>query len=208
MLRLVRLIDRVSTFVGKTFAWLIVVLTLHVCWEVAARYLLNKPSAWAFNMQMMYYGILFMMAGAYTLAKNGHVRGDILYGFLPPRVQGGLDLILYLVFFFPGVIALVWAGWYYASYSIAIGEHSSLMANGPPIYPFKAFIPIAGAVLLLQGVAEVLRCVLCLRQGAWPSREEDVEEVDIDKLKEMVHVKDEDIAQLDRYVTTPGEPHR
>ena len=208
MLRLVRLIDRVSTFVGKTFAWLIVVLTLHVCWEVAARYLLNKPSAWAFDMQMMYYGILFMMAGAYTLAKNGHVRGDILYGFLPPRVQGGLDLILYLVFFFPGVIALVWAGWYYASYSIAIGEHSSLMANGPPIYPFKAFIPIAGAVLLLQGVAEVLRCVLCLRLGAWPSREEDVEEVDIDKLKEMVHVKDEDIAQLDRYVTTPGEPHR
>jgi TRAP-type mannitol/chloroaromatic compound transport system permease small subunit len=208
MLRLVRLIDRVSTFVGKTFAWLIVVLTLHVCWEVAARYLLNKPSAWAFDMQMMYYGILFMMAGAYTLAKNGHVRGDILYGFLPPRVQGGLDLILYLVFFFPGVIALVWAGWYYASYSIAIGEHSSLMANGPPIYPFKAFIPVAGAVLLLQGVAEVLRCVLCLRQGAWPSREEDVEEVDIDKLKEMVHVKDEDIAQLDRYVTTPGESHR
>ena len=208
MLRLVRLIDRVSTFVGKTFAWLIVVLTLHVCWEVAARYLLNKPSAWAFDMQMMYYGILFMMAGAYTLAKNGHVRGDILYGFLPPRVQGGLDLILYLVFFFPGVIALVWAGWYYASYSIAIGEHSSLMANGPPIYPFKAFIPIAGAGLLLQGVAEVLRCVLCLRLGAWPSREEDVEEVDIDKLKEMVHVKDEDIAQLDRYVTTPGEPHR
>ncbi|WP_447989613.1 TRAP transporter small permease subunit [Achromobacter spanius] len=208
MLRLVRLIDRVSTFVGKTFAWLIVVLTLHVCWEVAARYLLNKPSAWAFDMQMMYYGILFMMAGAYTLAKNGHVRGDILYGFLPPRVQGGLDLILYLVFFFPGVIALVWAGWYYASYSIAIGEHSSLMANGPPIYPFKAFIPVAGAVLLLQGVAEVLRCVLCLRLGAWPSREEDVEEVDIDKLKEMVHVKDEDIAQLDRYVTTPGEPHR
>lgn len=208
MLRLVRLIDRVSTFVGKTFAWLIVVLTLHVCWEVAARYLLNQPSAWAFDLQMMYYGILFMMAGAYTLAKNGHVRGDILYGFLPPRVQGGLDLILYLVFFFPGVIALVWAGWYYASYSIAIGEHSSLMANGPPIYPFKAFIPIAGAVLLLQGVAEVLRCVLCLRQGAWPSREEDVEEVDIDKLKEMVHVKDEDIAQLDRYVTTPGEPHR
>ncbi|MGE8618907.1 MAG: TRAP transporter small permease subunit [Achromobacter spanius] len=208
MLPLVRLKDRVSTFVGKTFAWLIVVLTLHVCWEVAARYLLNKPSAWAFDMQMMYYGILFMMAGAYTLAKNGHVRGDILYGFLPPRVQGGLDLILYLVFFFPGVIALVWAGWYYASYSIAIGEHSSLMANGPPIYPFKAFIPIAGAVLLLQGVAEVLRCVLCLRQGAWPSREEDVEEVDIDKLKEMVHVKDEDIAQLDRYVTTPGESHR
>ncbi|MDH0090648.1 TRAP transporter small permease subunit, partial [Achromobacter mucicolens] len=205
--RIVRFIDSISTLVGKTFAWLIVALTLHVCWEVAARYLLNQPSAWAFDLQMMYYGILFMMAGAYTLAKNGHVRGDILYGFLPPRVQAGLDLLLFIVFFFPGVIALVWAGWYYAGYSIAIREHSSLMANGPPIYPFKAFIPAAGAVLLLQGVAEVMRCILCLKQGAWPSREEDVEEVDVEKLKEMVHVKDEDIAQLDRYVT-PGESQR
>ncbi|EHK62926.1 TRAP transporter small permease subunit [Achromobacter arsenitoxydans] len=204
MIRIVRFIDRISTFVGKTFAWLIVVLTLHVCWEVAARYILNQPSAWAFDLQMMYYGILFMMAGAYTLAKNGHVRGDILYGFLPPRVQAGLDLLLFIVFFFPGVIALVWAGWYYAGYSIAIREHSSLMANGPPIYPFKAFIPAAGAVLLLQGVAEVLRCILCLKQGAWPSREEDVEEVDVDKLKKMVHVNDEDIAKLDRYVNSGG----
>ncbi|MFJ3459941.1 TRAP transporter small permease subunit [Achromobacter spanius] len=207
MIRIIRFIDRISTFVGKTFAWLIVVLTVHVCWEVAARYILNQPSAWAFDLQMMYYGILFMMAGAYTLAKNGHVRGDILYGFLPPRVQGGLDLLLFIVFFFPGVIALVWAGWYYAGYSIAIREHSSLMANGPPIYPFKAFIPAAGAVLLLQGVAEVMRCILCLKQGAWPSREEDVEEVDVDKLKEMVHVKDEDIAKLDRYVKS-GESQR
>ncbi|WP_191575372.1 MULTISPECIES: TRAP transporter small permease subunit [Achromobacter] len=207
MIRIVRFIDSISTLVGKTFAWLIVVLTLHVCWEVAARYILNQPSAWAFDLQMMYYGILFMMAGAYTLAKNGHVRGDILYGFLPPRVQAGLDLLLFIVFFFPGVIALVWAGWYYAGYSIAIREHSSLMANGPPIYPFKAFIPAAGAVLLLQGVAEVMRCILCLKQGAWPSREEDVEEVDVDKLKEMVHVKDEDIAKLDRYVNT-GESQR
>ncbi|AVJ28422.1 TRAP transporter small permease subunit [Achromobacter spanius] len=207
MIRIIRFIDRISTFVGKTFAWLIVVLTLHVCWEVAARYILNQPSAWAFDLQMMYYGILFMMAGAYTLAKNGHVRGDILYGFLPPRVQGGLDLLLFIVFFFPGVIALVWAGWYYAGYSIAIREHSSLMANGPPIYPFKAFIPAAGAVLLLQGVAEVMRCILCLKQGAWPSREEDVEEVDVDKLKEMVHVKDEDIVKLDRYVKS-GESQR
>ncbi len=207
MIRIVRFIDRISTFVGKTFAWLIVALTLHVCWEVAARYILNQPSAWAFDLQMMYYGILFMMAGAYTLAKNGHVRGDILYGFLPPRVQGGLDLLLFIVFFFPGVIALVWAGWYYAGYSIAIREHSSLMANGPPIYPFKAFIPAAGVVLLLQGVAEVMRCILCLKNGAWPSREEDVEEVDVEKLKEMVHVKDEDIAKLDRYVNS-GESQR
>ncbi|ARP95420.1 TRAP transporter small permease subunit [Bordetella genomosp. 13] len=207
MIRFIRFIDSISTWVGQAFAWLIVVLTLHVCWEVAARYLLNQPSAWAFDMQMMYYGIMFMMAGAYTLAKSGHVRGDILYGFLPPRVQATLDLVLYIVFFIPGVVALVWAGWYYAGYSIAIREHSSLMANGPPIYPFKAFIPLAGAVLLVQGIAEILRCVLCLQHGAWPSREEDVEEVDVDKLKEMVQVKDEDIAKLDRYVTN-GEHAR
>jgi len=193
-------VDRLSTWVGQAFAWLIVVLTLHTCWEVLARYIFNSPSAWAFDLQMMYYGILFMMAGAYTLAKNGHVRGDILYGFLPPRMQAGIDLVLYIAFFIPGVVAMVWAGWYFAGYSIAIREHSSLMANGPPIYPFKAFIPIAGAFLLLQGLAEIARCVICLRQGAWPSREGDVEEVDVDKLKQMVDVKDEDIARLDKYV--------
>lgn len=200
MAALIRFVDQLSTLVGKTFAWLIVALTLHICWEVLARYLLNRPSAWAFDMQQMYYGILFMMAGAYTLAKNSHVRGDILYGFLPPRVQAGLDIVLYILFFIPGVVAMIWAGWYYAGESLAIREHSSLMANGPPIYPFKAFIPIAGLVLLLQGLAEILRCALCLRHGAWPARAGDVEEVDVDKLKEMVNVKDEDIAVLDRYV--------
>jgi TRAP-type mannitol/chloroaromatic compound transport system permease small subunit len=205
MMAFIRFVDRLSTAVGKAFAWLIVALTLHIVWEVLARYLLNRPSAWAFDLQMMYYGIMFMMAGAYTLAKNGHVRGDILYGFLPPRVQAGLDLLLYLVFFLPGVTAMVWAGWYYAGESIAIREHSSLMADGPPIYPFKAFIPVAGAFLLLQGIAEILRCALCLRLGAWPQRAQDVEEVDVEKLKEMVHVKDEDIAELDRYAAGQGQ---
>jgi TRAP-type mannitol/chloroaromatic compound transport system permease small subunit len=204
MMAFIFFVDRLSTAVGKAFAWLIVALTLHIAWEVLARYLFKRPSAWAFDMQMMYYGILFMMAGAYTLAKNGHVRGDILYGFLPPRVQAGLDLTLYIVFFVPGVTAMVWAGWYYAGESIAIREHSSLMADGPPIYPFKVFIPIAGSFLLLQGIAEICRCALCLRHGAWPRRADDVEEVDVDKLKEMVQVKDEDIAELDRYAVGQG----
>jgi len=189
-------IDKLSTWVGKAFAWLIVVLTFHICWEVAARYLFNRPSAWAFDMQMMYYGILFMMAGAYTLSQQGHVRGDILYGFLPPRAQATIDLVLYVAFFIPGTLALVWAGWYYAGESIAIREHSTLMVDGPPIYPFKAFIPIAGFFLLLQGIAEIAHCVVCLKNGAWPSRLADVVEVDVEKLKEMVHVKDEDLQQL------------
>ncbi len=201
MLKFLFFVDRISTWVGKAFAWLIVLLTLSIVWEVAARYFFSNPSAWAFDMQMMMYGTLFMMAGAYTLAKSGHVRGDILYGFFSPRTQAALDLVLYILFFFPGVIAMVWAGWIFASESIAIREHSSLMANGPPIYPFKAIIPFAGAVLLLQGFSEVGRCILCLRNGVWPRREGDVEEVDVEKLKEMVHVKDEDIKKLDRYVT-------
>jgi len=196
-------IERLSTLVGKVFAWLIVVLTVHICWEVGARYVLNRPSAWAFDMQMMYYGILFMMAGAYTLAKRGHVRGDILYGFLPPRVQAAIDLVLYVAFFIPGVVALVWAGWYYAGESIAIREHSSLMADGPPIYPFKAFIPIAGFFLLVQGLAEIVHSVLCLKHGAWPARLDDVEEVDVEKLKEMVHATD-----VDEGMTTQQEPAR
>jgi TRAP-type mannitol/chloroaromatic compound transport system permease small subunit len=127
-----------------------------------------------------------MMAGAYTLSKNGHVRGDILYGFLQARTQASLDLVLYFLFFIPGVVAIVWAGYTYAGESWAIREHSSITADGPPLYPFKAMIPLAGAVLLLQGFVEILRCLICIRDGDWPSREEDVEEVDVEKLKSMV----------------------
>jgi len=147
------------------------------------------------------YGILFMMAGAYTLSKNGMVRGDVLYGFFPPRVQAALDLSLYIVFFLPGVTALCWAGYYYAGDSWRIFEHSSITADGPPLYHFKTFIPIAGAFILVQGFVEIVRCVLCLKAGKWPSRIQDVEEVDVEKLKATVHVTDEDIAKLDEYVT-------
>jgi TRAP-type mannitol/chloroaromatic compound transport system permease small subunit len=193
-------VDRLSTWIGQAFAWLIIALTLLISWEVFSRYVMSNPHPWVFDVMIMMYGTLFMMAGAYTLAKNGHVRGDVLYGFFTPRVQAGIDLTLYLVFFIPGVVALAWAGYTYAAESWAINEHSNITAEGPPIYPFKTVIPVAGAILLLQGFVEIIRCVICLRQGYWPSREQDVEEVDVDKLKEMVHVKDEDIAQLDRFV--------
>jgi TRAP-type mannitol/chloroaromatic compound transport system permease small subunit len=193
MQKLLLTVDKISTWVGHAFSWLIVVLTLQVAWEVFSRYVLRDPHAWAFDAMIMLYGTLFMMAGAYTLAKNGHVRGDVLYGFLQPRTQAVLDLVLYIFFFIPGVIALVWAGYHYAAESWAINEHSNVTADGPPIYPFKTVIPVAGAFLLLQGVVEIIRCVICIRQGQWPSREEDVVEVDVDKLKEMVHVSDEDL---------------
>jgi TRAP-type mannitol/chloroaromatic compound transport system permease small subunit len=201
MQKLLFFIDRVSTAVGHVFSWLALALTFLITWEVFSRYVLGEPHAWAFDVMIMMYGTLFMMAGAYTLSKNGHVRGDVLYGFFPPRLQASLDLALYVLFFIPGVVALVWAGYNYAADSWAINEHSNMTADGPPVYPFKTIIPIAGALLLMQGAVEIIRCMVCIRQGVWPSRGQDVEEVDVNKLKEMVQVKDEDIAGLDKLVT-------
>jgi TRAP-type mannitol/chloroaromatic compound transport system permease small subunit len=194
MQKLLLFIDKLSTFVGQAFSWLIVALTLLISWEVFSRYALDNPHAWAFDAMIMLYGTLFMMAGAYTLSKNGHVRGDVLYGFFRPRTQASLDLLLYIVFFMPGVIALTYAGYFYAAESWAINEHSNITAEGPPVYPFKTVIPLAGLILLLQGLVEIVRCIVCIRQGYWPSREEDVEEVDVDKLKEMVHAEDVEAA--------------
>lgn len=179
-------VDRLSTWLGQAFAWSIVLLTGAISWEVFSRYVLGVPHAWMFDVQIMLYGTLFMMAGAYTLAKNGHVRGDVLYGFFHPRTQATLDLILYAVFFLPGVFAMTVAGWSYFSESLAIREQT-FNADPIPVYPFKFIIPFAGAILLLQGIAEIARCIICIRQGAWPSREQDVEEVDLEKLKAMVH---------------------
>lgn len=204
MQKLLLAVDRLSTGIGKAGAWSAGVLTLLICWEVFSRYVLNKPHAWMLDAQIMLYGLLFMSAGAYTLAKNGHVRGDVLYGFFRPRTQAAIDLTLYIVFFLPGIVALTWAGWSFAQDSLAIREQT-FSADPLPVYPFKFVVPIAGGVLLLQGLVEIVRCVICLKTGEWPSREEDVEEVDVDKLKEMVHVKDSDIESLDQYVVRQTE---
>ena len=201
MQNLLLLIDKISTWIGQFFSWLIVGLTLMISWEVFSRYVLDNPHPWAFDVMSMMYGTLFMMAGAYTLSKNGHVRGDVLYGFFPPRLQAWLDLILYLVFFIPGVFALAWAGYGFAADSWAISEHSNVTANGPPVYPFKTILPIAGAFLFAQGLVEIVRCIVCIKQGEWPKRGDDVDEVDVAKLKEMVNVKDEDIEKLGALVS-------
>ncbi|WP_397410324.1 TRAP transporter small permease subunit [Polaromonas sp.] len=190
-------VDRFSTWIGKACAWSVVLLTVLISWEVFSRYVLNRPHAWVLDAQIMLYGLLFMMAGAYTLSKNGHVRGDVLYGFLRPRTQAIIDLTLYILFFLPGVVALTWAGWTYANESLAIREQT-FNADPIPVYPFKFVIPVSGFVLLLQGFVEIIRCIKCIQTGAWPVREGDVEEVDVEKLKEMVHVKDEDMAALER----------
>jgi TRAP-type mannitol/chloroaromatic compound transport system permease small subunit len=176
---LIRAIDLVSYWSGKTFAWLIVALTFVVSIEVFKRYILNAPTAWIFDFNNMLYGTLFMMCGAYTLALAGHVRADFVYIYMPPRAQAGLDLALYLVFFVPGILGLIYAGADFAADSWRIGEHSTVTAEGPPVYHFKTVIPLAGTLVMLQGVAEIVRCLLCIRDGAWPARLEDVEEIDV-----------------------------
>jgi TRAP-type mannitol/chloroaromatic compound transport system permease small subunit len=177
--RLLHAIDAISTWVGKAAAWLIIVLMAVVCLEVFKRYILNAPTAWIFDLNNMLYGSLFMLAGAYTLAQNAHVRGDFLYSSMRPRTQAALDLVLYVVFFVPGIAALIYAGYDYAADSWRIGEHSNVTADGPPVYHFKTIIPIAGALVMLQGVAEIVRCIVCLRTGTWPSRLKDVAEIDV-----------------------------
>jgi TRAP-type mannitol/chloroaromatic compound transport system permease small subunit len=176
--RLLHTADHISTWVGKAFAWLIVALMLLVCAEVFKRYALNAPTAWIFDANNMLYGTLFMMGGAYTLAHDGHVRGDFFYGSMKPRTQASVDLVLYFLFFLPGIAALTWAGWTYFNESLAMHEQT-FNATPIPLYPFKFVIPVAGAIVLMQGLAEMLRCVVCIRTGVWSPRLKDAEESDV-----------------------------
>jgi TRAP-type mannitol/chloroaromatic compound transport system permease small subunit len=171
-------VDQLSKTVGHAFAWLIVILTLGTCYEVFVRYVLNNPTSWAFDMSYIVYGGLFLMAGAYTLSRNGHVRGDVLYRLWPARVQASVELTLYVLFFFPGVISLMVAGWAYGYDAFKLREVSVNSPAGVPVWQLKILIPFAGFFLTLQGIAEVLRCVLCLRENRWAQRLHDVEELE------------------------------
>ncbi len=177
--RALQIADHVSTWAGKACAWLIMLLMFTVCIEVFKRYLLNAPTAWIFDATNMMYGTLFMMCGAYTLSQDAHVRGDFLYSSMRPRTQAVLDLALYILFFLPGIVALIYAGTDYAAYSWRIDEHSNITSNGPAVYPFKTVIPIAGVLVMIQGLAEIVRCVVCLKTGDWPARLKDAEEIDV-----------------------------
>jgi TRAP-type mannitol/chloroaromatic compound transport system permease small subunit len=172
-------IDGLSTWVGKLFSWFIMILMTVVCVEVFKRYALNAPTAWIFDLDNMLYGTLFMLCGAYTLAQNAHVRGDFLYSSMRPRMQASLDLVLYIVFFLPGIAALIYSGWVFFGESWAINEHSNVTADGPPLWQFKLMIPVAGVLVMIQGIAEIVRCVVCLQTGEWPSRLKDVAEIDV-----------------------------
>jgi TRAP-type mannitol/chloroaromatic compound transport system permease small subunit len=176
--QLLQTADRFSTWVGKAAAWLIVALMIVVCAEVFKRYALNAPTAWIYDVNNMMYGTLFMLGGAYTLAHDGHVRGDFFYGRMQPRTQAWFDVVLYVMFFLPGISALTWAGWTYFNDSLAMHEQT-FNATPLPVYPFKFVIPLAGAIVLLQGIAEIVRCIVCIRTGEWTPRLADAEEMDV-----------------------------
>jgi TRAP-type mannitol/chloroaromatic compound transport system permease small subunit len=199
-------VDRLNAFIGKLFAWCIVILMLAICYEVYCRYVLRDPTTWAYDVSLMLYGALFMMAGAYTLSRNGHVRGDFLYRNWAPRTQAKCDLVLYFLFYFPGILALIYSGWGYFHLSYMLNEHSSFSPDGPVIWPFKAIIPIVGVMMLAQGVVEVVRCVICIRDGNWPQRLHDVEEMEKIILEEAA-TKDnpeEVLNAIERDSTTRG----
>ncbi len=178
MTRFLHWIDSLSTWVGKAFAWLILVLTLGVSYEVFVRYALRAPTTWAFDFSYITYGALFLMAGAYTLSRNGHVRADVVYRLWKPRTQASVDLVLYIIFFLPAVLAFIYAGWNYAAMSIRFREVSIFSPAGVPVFPLKTLVPITGVLLLLQGIAEIIRCIICIRIGRWPQRLQDVEETE------------------------------
>jgi TRAP-type mannitol/chloroaromatic compound transport system permease small subunit len=176
--RLLIPVDRINTFVGHFFAWSILLLTLAVSFEVFSRYVLGAPTSWAFDASYILYGTLFIMAGAYALCRNAHVRGDFLYRAWSEPAQARMDLVLYFLFFFPGIIAFMYAGYGFAAQSWVTHEHSAYSPDGLPVYHYKTLIPITGVLLFLQGVVEVVRCLICLRTGRWPSRLHDVEELE------------------------------
>jgi TRAP-type mannitol/chloroaromatic compound transport system permease small subunit len=185
--RLLLLVDEISAWVGKTAGWCILILTCTTSYEVFSRYMFGMPTDWAFDAAYMLYGTLFMLAGAYTLSRNGHVRGDFLYRAWSPRRQAWMDLILYILFFFPGILALVYAGFGFAKMSWLMNEHSSASPNGPIVWPFKWLIPIVGVLMVLQGIVECIRCIKCIQTGEWPKRLHDVEDLEKIMIEKAEH---------------------
>lgn len=209
MLRYIRIADTISAWFGKAFAWLILVMTFGIGYEVFVRYVLRDPTSWAFDISYIAYGTLFLMGGAYTLSRNGHVRGDFIYRLWQPRTQARVELVLYFLFFFPGILALIFSGWKYASRSISQLEVSVNSPAGIPVFHFKAVIVAAGILLFIQGIAQVFRCIICMRTNVWPRNESDIEETDVALMREVEEghipvVTPEGIIGVDPTNTKPG----
>ena len=202
MTRILHFIDSLSAWSGKSFAWCIVILTFSTCYEVFMRYVLNAPTVWAFDMSVQMYGALFMMSGAYALSQDAHVRGDVIYRLLKIRTQAKIDLVLYTLFLMPGAFALIYYGYGFAADSWFYKEVSWSSPSRIQIYFFKTLIPISGTLVLLQGLAEMTRCVICIRTGAWPPRLHDVQETETMLLNEQ-----EDLRRLEAEAKLQGDEH-
>jgi TRAP-type mannitol/chloroaromatic compound transport system permease small subunit len=170
MEQFIKFADNLSTSMGKAFSWCVVILMGGTCYEVFMAYVLNKPTLWNFDFSLQMYGAIFMMAGAYTLSTEAHVRGDVIYRLFQPKNQAKIDLVLYILFFFPGVIALAFYGYDYAAQAWKIGETSWNSPAQIQIYMAKSLIPLSGTLLIIQGISEVFRCVICIRANNWPDR--------------------------------------
>lgn len=171
-------IEAFNTWVGRAFGWCIVILTLSVSYEVFVRYVLNAPTVWVFDMMVQMYGALFLMAGPYALAQDGHVRADVVYRLIPVRWQARIDFTLYILFFFPGMLALFWYG---AEIAADSWRYKEVSWNSPAriqIYFFKTLIPVAGVLLIAQGISECMRCLIAIKTGSWVPRHEDVRETE------------------------------
>jgi TRAP-type mannitol/chloroaromatic compound transport system permease small subunit len=166
----IKFADALSTSMGKAFAWCIVILMGGTVYEVVMAYVFNAPTLWNFDFSMQMYGAILMMSGAYTLAQEAHVRGDVIYRLFSNRVQASIDFVLYFIFFFPGVIALAFYGYEYAALAWKIKETSWSSPAQIQIYMVKAMIPCAGVLLTIQGLSELFRCIICIRTGQWPAR--------------------------------------
>lgn len=188
-------VDLLSRTVGHAFAWCLMILTMGTSYEVFVRYVLNEPTSWAFDFSYLMYGAMFYMAGAYTLSRGGHVRADMFYRLWRPRTQAVVELVLYVIFFFPGVLALVISGWKYGYTSMMILESSVNSPAGVPIWPLKMLIPFGAGLLALQGIAEMLRCIQCIRDDNWPTRLHDVEELEKQILEEHARKAEQEAAQ-------------
>jgi TRAP-type mannitol/chloroaromatic compound transport system permease small subunit len=203
--RLLFLVDEISTWVGKIFAWCILILTLSTSYEVFSRYMFGAPTTWAFDASYILYGTLFMLAGPYALSRNAHVRGDFLYRQWSPRRQAVMDLLLYFLFFFPGMLAFIYAGYDFAKMSWIMNEHSAASPDGPPVYHFKALIPIVGVLMVMQGAVEVIRCIMCIRTGEWPQRLHDVEELEKILIEEAEQKKQAQINKVENSGLARGD---
>jgi TRAP-type mannitol/chloroaromatic compound transport system permease small subunit len=203
--RLLYFVDSLSTAIGKTYGWAILILTFTTSYEVFSRYMFGAPTDWAFDASYMLYGVLFMLGGAYALSRNSHVRGDFIYRAWKPRTQAGMDLVLFILFFFPGMLAFIYSGYGFAELSRGMNEHSAASPNGPIVWPFKWLISIVGCLMVLQGIVEVIRCVMTLKSGEWPHRLHDVEELEKVMIEKAEHGEYKVVKELEELGTRKGD---